>query len=421
MSYRRWLVAAVVLFVLSIAGRLAVAYLTPYGDDFIDLHVYVDGGSHLTDGRLYNFAYRSTTPRLSLPFTYPPFAGILFYPLHLMPFWLVGLLWQAGIVASLFGCIVIALKLVGRYTAAGAMAATAIAMWTEPIRDLFLWGQIGVLLMLLALWAVHSNRWWLSGLLVGLAAGVKLTPAVTGLYFLGEKRWGAAAFSAVTFFATVLVAWPFVGWDTISRYFTKTIVDTRRIGSMGDVANQSWRGALSRIAGFDVDSWSYIAIGLTAVLAFFAWRAVTSAGPDRDLLGAVLVVQLFGLVAVPVSWTHHWVWVVPLVIWLCVGPASTWAGARVMAALWIVVTYPGVPMLLGLAQPRPWMISRPWYLAWPATIWVVMTLATLVWIVVAARRRRVTTVNQCSATSRDRSAPSAEPPPNNESLRPQPT
>ena len=53
------------------------------------------------------------------------------------------------------------------------------------------------MLVLAVLYAVYSTRWWLSGLLVGLAAGVKLTPAVSGLYFLGVRRWGAVVFSAV--------------------------------------------------------------------------------------------------------------------------------------------------------------------------------------------------------------------------------
>ena len=70
------------------------------------------------------------------------------------------------------------------------MAWTALAIWFEPMRHLFELGQIGALLMIAVLFAVYSSRWWVSGLLVGLATGMKLTPAVAGLYFVGARRWG---------------------------------------------------------------------------------------------------------------------------------------------------------------------------------------------------------------------------------------
>ena len=72
------------------------------------------------------------------------------------------------------------------------MQWTAVGIWIEPLRSNFDYGQINVILVLAVLYAAYSSRWWLSGLLVGVAAGIKLTPAITGLYFLGVRRWGAA-------------------------------------------------------------------------------------------------------------------------------------------------------------------------------------------------------------------------------------
>jgi alpha-1,2-mannosyltransferase len=45
-----------------------------------------------------------------------------------------------------------------------------------------------------------------------------------------------------------------------------------------------------------------------------AWRALGTGAQDRDRLGSLLVVQLVGLVLSSISWIHHWVWVVPLMI-----------------------------------------------------------------------------------------------------------
>ncbi|WP_123025375.1 mannosyltransferase [Mycolicibacterium stellerae] len=376
--------AAPWLLLVSIAARLAWTYLAPNGANFVDLHVYVGGAGTLDHpGTLYDYVYADQTPDFPLPFTYPPFAAVVFYPMHLLPFGLVALAWQLGIVAALYGVVRVSQRLLsvdddfakGRRV---AMAWTAVGIWLEPLRSTFDYGQINVLLVLAVLYAVYSTRWWLSGLLVGLAAGVKLTPAVSGLYFLGARRWGTVVFSAVVFFATVGVSALVVG-DQTRYYFTELLGDASRVGPIGTSFNQSWRGGISRILGHDAGYGPVVvvAIAVTAVLAVLAWRAL---GGADDRLGAIVVVQLFGLLLSPISWTHHWVWVLPLMIWLLHGPLRERLGAQILGWGWLVLTIVGVPWLLSFAQPTIWVISRPWYLAWAGLIYIVATLVTLAWI-----------------------------------------
>ena len=265
------------------------------------------------------------------------------------------------------------------------MLWTAVGIWLEPLRSTFDYGQINVLLVLAVLYAVYSTRWWVSGLLVGLAAGVKLTPAVGGLYFLGVRRWGTVVFSAVVFFATIGVSALVVG-DQTRYYFTELLGDAGRVGPIGTSFNQSWRGGISRIlgprrrlraAGGGRDRRDRGAGAL-------AWRAVGTS----DRLGGIVVVQLFGLLLSPISWTHHWVWLLPLMIWLLHGPLRERLGARMLGWGWLALTLVGVPWLLSFAQPTIWEISRPWYLAWAGLIYIVATLVTLAWIAATGRRSR---------------------------------
>jgi alpha-1,2-mannosyltransferase len=380
-------VVAPILLAISIAARLAWTYLVPNGANFVDLHVYVGGAGMLDQpGALYDYVYADQTPDFPLPFTYPPFAAVVFYPLHLLPFGLVALAWQLGIMAALYGVVRISQRLLpGSGDRRIAMLWTAVGIWIEPLRSTFDYGQINVLLVLAVLYAVYSARWWLSGLLVGLAAGVKLTPAVSGLYFVGARRWGTAVFSAVVFFGTVAVSALVVG-DQTRYYFTELLGDADRVGPIGTSFNQSWRGGISRILGHDAGYGPLVlaAIAVTAVLALLAWRAV---GGADDRLGAIVVVQLFGLLLSPISWTHHWVWLIPLMIWLLHGPLRERLGARILGWGWLGLAVIGPPWLLSFAQPTIWVISRPWYLAWAGLIYIVATLATLGWI--AASRRRV--------------------------------
>ena len=118
-------------------------------------------------------------------------------------------------------------------------------------------------------------------------------------------------------------------------------------------------------------------IVVTATLALLAWRAV---GGAQDRLAAIVIVQLFGLLLSPISWTHHWVWVIPLMIWLLHGPLARRLGARVLGWGWLALSLVGVPWLLSFAQPTIWEISRPWYLAWAGLIYPVATLVTLAWV-----------------------------------------
>ncbi|MDP9168795.1 MAG: mannosyltransferase [Actinomycetota bacterium] len=373
------------LLALSLLARFGVTYLVPNGTNFIDLHVYVDGAATMGDGGLYDFVYRPVIPPLPLQFTYPPFAALVFYPLHFLPFAVVGLLWQLGIVAALYGSAVLVLKLLKVTDARRAMAWTALAIWFEPVRHLFELGQIGALLMVAVLGAVVSRRWWVSGLLVGVAAGVKLTPAVAGLYFVGARRWRAVAWSAAVFAATVALSIA-VGGAQARFYFTDLMGNADRVGVVDTPMNQSLRGVLSYVAGHDVGYGPalLVAVAATAAVGVMAWWRI---GPD-DALGRIVVVMLFGLLISPISWTHHWVWVLPLVMWLVLGERR--ARTRWVGWAWVVLAYVGAPWLVTFAGDSGRLGGslggRPWYAEAAGSLYVVAAVATLVYVAAISRR-----------------------------------
>ena len=386
---------APVLLALSVAARLGWTYLVPNGANFVDLHVYLGGAVALdAPGTLYSYVYADQTPDFPLPFTYPPFAALVFYPLSTLPFAVVAFGWQIGTIAALYGVVRLSQRLMSPAAAADgghrrAMLWTALGIWTEPLRSTFDYGQVNVILVLAVLWAVSSTRWWLSGLLVGVAAGIKLTPAISGLYFLGVRRWGTAVFAAVVFAGTVALSFAVIG-EQARYYFTDLLGDASRVGPIGTSFNQSWRGGISRILGYDAGYGPLVLAGIavTAVLAAWAWRALGATwtgSTERDRLGSLLVVELFGLLISPISWTHHWIWLLPLMIWLFDGPWCRRPGARALGWTWLLLTVVGVPWLLSFAQPTIWQIDRPWHLAWSGLVYVVATLATLGWIAFSGR------------------------------------
>jgi alpha-1,2-mannosyltransferase len=383
----RWQRLAPLILAISTTLRLAMTmgnYLVK-GDAFFDLRVYVLGGSAMPHpGSLYDFYYVDPTKGEHLPFTYPPFAAMVFSPLHFVPFGVLAFLWQVALVVALYATARLSQKFIGGGSARTAMLWTAAAIWMEAPGSNLLSGQIGIFLMLAMLYAAYSSRWWVSGLLIGVSAGIKLAPAITGFYFLGVRRWGAALFSAVVFFATVGLSYLILPEDT-RRYFPHQMNEATKTLPVGSAWNQSWEGGLSRIVGHKV-GFSPLLFGViaaTAVLAFLAFRAL---GGERDRLGSLLVVQIFGLLAAPVSWIHHWAWVVPLMIWLFYGPWRDRPGARVLGWGWVALMVLNVPSFLAFAQPNIWQISRPWYLAWAELVYIVAAVVTMGWMVRTGRR-----------------------------------
>ncbi|WP_280427135.1 mannosyltransferase [Nocardia brasiliensis] len=382
----RW---AVLALGLSVLARLCWMLFTENGSNVVDLHVYVDGSAALLTDRLYDFTYAEKTPDFPLPFTYPPFAALVFFPLHYLPFGVVSVGWLLATVAALYGVVRIAIELIlgaerAREWQIGVVGWTAVGVWMEPVRTTIDYGQVNVFLVLGAMLAVRSSRWWISGGLVGIVAGIKLTPAISGLYFVARRRWASVVCSALVFGATVGLSF-LIAPHEARRYFGTLLGDADRIGPVGSVWNQSLRGAMSRILGYDVQSgpWWLAGVLVVAVLAFLAWRALA---PD-DRMGTLVLVQFFGLLVSPISWSHHWVWLVPTVLWLLYGPLREVRGAKLIAGYWLVTTLIGVPWVLSFFQDSIWTIPRPAVLAWLGTVNVFGALVLFGWVIWTGRGR----------------------------------
>jgi alpha-1,2-mannosyltransferase len=367
----------------------------------IDLMVYRDAAPFLLHGELYDYRLTEFSQSFALPFTYPPFAAIVFLALSLVPWIAVRWLWQIVSLVCLWWLVRVSLRAIARdrdgvpgfepvtddVWRRRAMVATAVSIWIEPVRTTLNYGQINLALAAIVLAGMLSVRPFRAGLSVGITAGIKLTPAVSGVYFLATKRWSAAAWSAVAFAATIVVAYLASPTQSI-QYWFHLVLDSDRIGPPGSAINQSLRGALSRSVGHDValGPWWVAGVVVAAILLVFALRAAVRA---HDTLAGIVAVQFFTLLVSPISWSHHWVWAVPALLWMIYGRA---AGARlvtVTAVLWIVATGSFLISFLLEAQPSIWTIPRPWYLSVLGWVYPALGMLTLVTIAVVLRLRKV--------------------------------
>lgn len=392
---------------LSLIAHIVVSAASTDPFAMVDLRVYVDAAGHLWDGTLYSFL----SGPLNLPFTYPPFGALLFGALSWIPWAVLRALWQAASIAALGVVVHAALRLAGRAgrdaprplpdVTAVVLVCSAAALWLEPVRTTLNYGQVNLFLAAAVLAGAASARYWVGGLSVGLTAGIKLVPAITGLYYLLAGRWRAVAWSVLVFAATIAVAaamLPSESW----RYFTGLMFDPARTGPIGSAINQSWRGALTRIVGHDVP-WLWFAVSAVCVLlGVWACRQALRAG---DRLAAMVAVQLIGLLISPISWSHHWVWVVPLLLWAVFGPVRRPA-VRVLAVAWLAVTASYLVSLLLLAEKAAGTVTgRPGWQSWLGAAYALLGTATL--IVIAWEHRNPSPLPAAvdSAATRESGAP----------------
>jgi alpha-1,2-mannosyltransferase len=344
------LIAAAALCAITVACYGAFVFTHPTNTWLapVDLHVYVRGGrSVLHHTSLYRWT--GTT----MQFTYPPFAALLFAVLGALPWHLVVGLWTLASLAGLAATVWVTLGGLGyrdtHVRAGGTLLFTAVLFWTAPILHVVYLGQIELLLMALVMWDLcqpEQRRW--QGIGVGIAAGIKLVPLIFILYLLLTRRIRQAVVAAVTFAGTVVAGFALPA-DSRTWWLDGLFAQGSRTGFPGRSINQSLPGLITRLSGSVAAGRPvWLAVSVLTLIAGVACAALLHR-LGHPVVG-ILTCATTGLLASPVSWDHHWVWIVPVVVVLaCYGLRAR--GAARYALLSSAVLIAGL------------------FAAWPGLVW----------------------------------------------------
>ncbi len=332
-----------------------------------DVRVYWWGGQQAArGGALY-------APGAPVSFTYPPFAALLFSLFAGLPIGVLkGVLAAASGVALVVLC-GLALAAAGvRPRPATVFALSAAALLTWPVAYTLHLGEVNLILAALvgADLLRHRDGGWWQGIGTGLAAGIKLTPLIFAAYLLATGRVRAAATTAGTFATTVAVGLLTLPGPSRMFWMGGVFGDYRRIGDPANPSDQSLAGALARLTRTGDLPWRWwLAAALMTGVAGLAVAAWAHRRGHR--MAGVMCCAMTGLLVSPISWTHHWVWDVPLLTWLAATTwrrRSWWCGLAAAAAAavfsgQIPITWagrsPGVGRLLAGRPVRPVRPGRP--------------------------------------------------------------
>ena len=294
------------------ATTFAGGTLLPWHPVMVDLDVYVDAGRVLLAGGDF---YRLEMP---LQFLYPPFAALLAVPLALVPLAGVQIGWTvAGILMIV--------AIMHRFGLSGwqlSLASAAAVYVVEPVSQTLAFGQLGIVLVALVVLdltpgprALPGRRLLPEGVLTAVAAAIKLTPAifVVYLFVVGKRR---AAVVAIVVGAVLTVASALVLPQASLDFWTRLAGGDTGLGrTLIYYTNQSVFADVVRV--FRLAPYA-APIGL--LLAVFVAALGVWAAALWHRLGevrlAVTLCGVAGLLASPVSWLHHFVWVVPLALCL---------------------------------------------------------------------------------------------------------
>ena len=328
--------AASVLVLLAVLVLCALRWSGVNSGGWVDLAVYIRGAEAIVAGTPL---YESTSG--VLPFTYSPFAAVVFAPLSFLSITTARWLFTIGSLLSYLVVVTVCgrrLRLPWQSLALVALAGMAM----EPVVRTILLGQINLYLMALVVLDCLVVRPKHRGWLVGLAAGIKIVPGVFVLYFVLQRDWRSAVRASGAFLLTVALG-AIVTPQGSLKYWTGGLLEISRWGPVAvvDAKNQSLIGELARI------SHQPTPLLMTTLVLATAGLALGLAAARRQLrigdeVAALTAVAIGGLLASPLSWNHHWVWAVPAVMVLV--SRLQWASACLIGLVFAAGTARGVTL-----------------------------------------------------------------------------
>ena len=355
----------------------------PWRPIMVDLDVYRLAGSVLlAGGDFYDLPG-------ALQFLYPPFAALLAAPLAVLPPTLVQVAWNAAGALAL-------VAMLYRFGLTGwvlSLVATATVLFVQPVVQTLAFGQLGIFLVALVVLdlvpgpRVLPRRLLPEGTLTGLAAAIKLTPAIFGLYLLLAGRRRAFVVTtvsavAVTVASAIVVPGPSAEfWGRLVQGDTglgHSIIYYTNQSVMADVVRVLGLGPGPALAGLAASA----VVALVGVWAAVLWHRLGEVGMAVNLCGVA------GLLASPVSWLHHFVWVVPLAVSLVLDGSGRPRGLpRVFHALgWVFVGWVAVAPFRRLPNGADVELDWTWFEHALASVTAVIGIAFLVAAIIVALR-----------------------------------
>jgi len=302
---------------------------------------------HLTVERYLGLTTRTDgAARVEYEFNaHPPAAVFLALPLARLDYPDATLVWNLiSLGAFALSAYLVVRHLPLRFGVTAMVPLITLSLICSPFRQQCAQGQLGFILLLLVVgaWAAaKTGRWYGAGILLGLAAAIKLFPAFLLLYFCLTRRWKVVASAVLTFVVISAVSLGVLGPGAYRTYVNEVLpsVEVLRSNWINASLPGLWSKLFNPAAGQHVEAlWQCPVLAQTLtlvscllIIAAFGWitlKARTDVEHDHSFALAVTAMLLVS----PITWDHY----------------------LVLLLLPIAVTWSRLP---------PSFLSRTWFLA----------------------------------------------------------
>jgi glycosyl transferase family 87 len=300
------------------------SYTVDLQEDYLAARALRDGIDIFTPVTQLSARYfPAPTSNFPHPNPHPPLLALMSLPLTVVPFPTVVFLWLGANAALLI--------LVGRWMGLSPRWSLALAAW-PPLWCLLAIGQFELLILALAMsgWrAAAGGRDWRAGMWLGLAAVVKLYPALLLVPFAVRGRWrlllGAGIVLALGQVGNLVAAGP----SGFVRYYEEIVPGVSAI-YMRSGLNSAPYAALLRLLGGATDVSPLIAapaavLPATIATSLLAFTALLKLEPEAAPAAV--------LAALPVGWYYFAVLTLPQLIALLRRPECRRIGVLIVVAL----------------------------------------------------------------------------------------
>lgn len=266
-----------------------------------------------------------------LPFVYTPFSAMLLYPLRWVAEPLGIYLWTFTNAILLFYIINLSMK--DKHGKKTFFIAIPFSLF-NIIAQHFMFGQINIILCFLCIYDILRKdvKFIPKGTLIGVAAGIKLTPALFIIFFLVSRNWRYFFYSSASLISTMIIGYVFTPKNTID-YFTSKIFTLSSVVDLGQnfstSGNSSIQGVVSRWTGIQDSNLSAI---ISVFILIMSLITAYHFSQKRDNLATACIIGISSCLLSPVSWLHHWVWAIPSIIWLANYRNSKYS--KIIAVTW---------------------------------------------------------------------------------------
>ena len=354
---RRAIEVVCVAGVLICTAWLLYLALTEYFFNGGDAQIYVNAVRHWWAGEgLYDFANE-----IGFGFTYPPFAALVVSAVAWLPGRAASLAFQIVVLVGVFVLVAIVVRsLKVRDVRFATLVIGTGLVFSYPVLREFVSGQVDIVLAIMVavdLLVLRGTRY--QGLLTGVAAAIKLTPAAFGLFFVADKQLRPVINAAIGGLGATAIGF-LVSPGASIEFWTRRLWETERVGHVAVALNQNLAAVVVR--AFRTESFSgtgrSVWAGLVLATIALGWWAIRRALKARVPALGFAVAGLVMLLISPISWLHHWAFVVVVFTVLAIFIVRT------RGVWWIVAALLGLPVL----------VLAPWWLFGPAVTWVSLPL-----------------------------------------------